>query len=235
MVNNRKIRILVIDDKNDMPEYLSAVFNQDDFLIQQVTNGLNIHDIIKEANPDIILLEIALPYFDGIEICESIRKENAFERILIIFLSSQTDDYTQIAAFEAGANDFINKPVRPKVLLSRINALTNRISFSSKSLNSKEHHEITQLEELKIDKEKYLIFYKNERIILPRKEFEIVCLMASKPGKVFSREEIYRSIWKEDIHSSNRTIDVHMRKIRNKIHESIIVTIKGVGYKLVSK
>lgn len=216
-------KILLVDDDPDILEFLSYNIRQAGFEVETGENGIEALEKLKTFKPDLIILDVMMPEMDGIETCEEIRKIPDFDDTIIAFLTARGEDYSQIVGFDSGADDYITKPIKPKVLLSRIKALMRRKNFGSN----------TDVENANffIDKERYLIIVDGNEIFLPRKEFDIVTLLASKPQKVFSREEIYEKIWGEHIFVGDRTIDVHIRKIRQKLGDEIIKTIKGVGYK----
>lgn len=216
-------KILLVDDDPDILEFLSYNIRQAGFEVETGENGIEALEKLKTFKPDLIILDVMMPEMDGIETCEEIRKIPDFDDTIIAFLTARGEDYSQIVGFDSGADDYITKPIKPKVLLSRIKALMRRKNLGSN----------TDVENANffIDKERYLIIVDGNEIFLPRKEFDIVTLLASKPQKVFSREEIYEKIWGEHIFVGDRTIDVHIRKIRQKLGDEIIKTIKGVGYK----
>jgi two-component system alkaline phosphatase synthesis response regulator PhoP len=181
--------------------------------------------LAKSIRPDLIILDVMMPEMDGIEACEIIREDQVVGKTLITFLSARGEDYSQIAALNAGADDYITKPIKPKVLLSKVKSLLRRIS--------NDQNEIIEFENLTIDKTGYRVFVEKNEISLPRKEFELLILLASKPDKVFKRDFILESIWGKDVIVGDRTIDVHIRKLREKIGSSYLKTIKGVGYKFI--
>jgi two-component system, OmpR family, alkaline phosphatase synthesis response regulator PhoP len=225
----QKNRILIVDDEQDITEFVSYNLKKEGFEVFSVNNGKVAIDKAREILPDLILLDIMMPEMDGIETCEKIRAIDELKLTMIAFLTARSEDYSQIAGFEAGGDDYITKPIRPKVLISRINALLKRY----KSRFSEELEESKQKEfgNLIIDLEKFLVILNGENIYLPRKEFYLLQLLTSKPSKVFTREEIFDYIWGSEIFVGDRTIDVYIRKLREKLGESHIRTIKGVGYK----
>ncbi|MDP3434518.1 MAG: response regulator transcription factor, partial [Bacteroidota bacterium] len=197
-------------------------------------NGAEAIKIAERTLPDLIILDVMMPEMDGIAACEEIRRIPTLKHTMIAFLTARGEDYSQIAGFEAGADDYITKPIRPKVLVSRVKALLKRTSGVGEPLapvvdNS---HTVT-VGTLVIDKERYLIVQDGKEMVLPRKEFELLSLLVSKPGKVFTREEIYYSVWGDNVVVGDRTIDVHIRKLREKIGNDHIKTLKGIGYKFV--
>jgi two-component system alkaline phosphatase synthesis response regulator PhoP len=188
-------------------------------------NGAQGIELAKKERPDLILLDVMMPGMDGIEVCDNLRNSAETKNILIAFLTARGEDYSQIAGFDAGADDYITKPIKPKVLVSRVNALLRRQG------NAVEEQSILEVADIKIDKEKYQVQKNDQTIDLPRKEFELLSLLASRPGKVFNRDEILDSVWGSEVIVGGRTIDVHIRKLREKVGEGYIKTIKGVGYK----
>jgi two-component system alkaline phosphatase synthesis response regulator PhoP len=221
-------KILLVDDETDVLEFMSYNIKNEGYEVFTSTNGVDAINKAKEVRPHLIILDVMMPDMDGIEACGEIRKIPELNKTLIIFLSARGEDYSQIAGFDAGADDYLTKPIRPKLLISRINALLRRYQDEEKT-DAK-----ISLEEFTIDKEKYLIIKDKKKIFLPKKEFEILLLLTSKPGKVFTREEIFSSIWGNNVIVGDRTIDVHVRKIREKLNIKNIVTVKGVGYKYES-
>lgn len=218
-------RILLVDDETDVLEFLSYNLKKEGFTVFSASNG---NDALKKAIseiPHLIVLDVMMPGMDGIATCEAIRQEPSLKNTLIIFLTARGEDYSQIAGFDAGADDYVTKPIKPKLLISRVNALLRRHHETSN------HVEDQSLTDLIIDSEKFLIITKGVEMILPKKEFELIRLLASKPNKVFTREEILSKVWGEDVVVGDRTIDVHIRKIREKVGIENIRTVKGVGYK----
>ncbi len=220
-------RILLVDDEKDILEFLSYNLKKEGFEVETCTDGQMALDILDEFKPHLIVLDVMMPGMDGIETCENIRSNSEYDNILITFLTARAEDYSQVAGLEAGADDYINKPIKPKVLISRVKALLRRKSstpIESESL-------LIQIGDLCIDRERYVVTVDEDPLSLPRKEFEILYLLASKPGKVFKREEIFDKIWGDDVVVGGRTIDVHVRKLREKLGRNYIETVKGVGYK----
>lgn len=221
-MNNGK-KILIADDESDILEILQFNLEAEGYLVQTAKSGTEAIEKAKKYLPDLIILDIMMPEKNGIEVCNMLRILPAFRQTLIIFLTAMSDDATEVRGLESGADDYLTKPIRPKVLISKVNALFRRIvNVDDKSL---------QVGELFIDREKYYVKYKEAEIILARKEFELLSLLASKPGKVFLRNEILSQIWGTDVIVGDRTIDVHIRKIRQKLNLECISTVKGVGYK----
>lgn len=229
---SEKEKILLVDDEPDIIEFIAFNLEKEGFLVERAENGLEAIKKAKKFIPDIIILDVMMPGMDGMETCEKIRSIEELNNPIIAFLTARGEDYSQIAGFEAGADDYISKPIKPKVLVSRIKALLKRKNSTSESVD-KERDSIITIGNITIDKEKYIVKNNSEELILPRKEFELLLLLASKPNKVFLRDEIYSKVWGEDIIVGDRTIDVHIRKLREKIGSSYIKTIKGVGYKFV--
>lgn len=225
MTTDRNFRILIVDDEPDILEFLSYNLEKDGFTVFTADNGKVGIEIAKKEQPDIILLDVMMPEMDGIETCRHLRELPQFENTIIAFLTARTEDYSQIAGFETGADDYIGKPIKPRVLASRLRALLRRY-------DSKENKQANIIVgTLEIDRERYLIVHNGVEIAVPRKEFELLYLLASKPGKVFKRDEILNEIWGRDIIVGDRTIDVHIRKLREKLGEELIRTVKGIGYK----
>lgn len=227
-----KQKILLVDDEPDIVEFISFNLEKEGFLVEKAENGEQAIDKAKKFIPDLIILDVMMPGMDGMETCEKLRNITELNQPIIAFLTARSEDYSQIAGFDAGADDYISKPVKPKVLVSRVKALLKRKYSLNDVLNNEEKHLIT-IGDIVIDKEKYIVKNNTTELILPRKEFELLLLLASKPNKVFVRDEIYTKVWGEDIVVGDRTIDVHIRKLREKIGSHHIKTIKGVGYKFV--
>ena len=224
-MNPEDIKILLADDEPDIIEIISYSLKNAGYNIYTATNGIEAVEQASKIEPHLIILDVMMPEMDGIEACELIRKNEKIKNTLITFLSARGEDYSQIAGFNAGADDYLTKPIKPKILLSKIKSLLRRIST--------EQDEIIELEDLIIDRSSYKISIRGNELNLPRKEFELLYLLASKPGKVFKREYILESVWGKDVVVGDRTIDVHIRKLREKIGNTFFKTIKGVGYKFV--
>ncbi|HNF49517.1 MAG TPA: response regulator transcription factor [Chitinophagales bacterium] len=221
----KTFKILVVDDEPDILEFLSYNLEKDGFEVETAENGKVALEKAKKSQPDIILLDVMMPEMDGIEACRSLREMPQFENTIIAFLTARTEDYSQIAGFETGADDYISKPIKPRVLVSRLKALLRR--YEAKEAKST----FLEVGNIQIDRERYLIIFNGKEMAVPRKEFELLYLLASKPGKVFKRDEILNEIWGRDIIVGDRTIDVHIRKLREKLGEELIKTVKGIGYK----
>lgn len=224
-----KFRILLVDDEEDILEFLSYNLEKEGFQIATAKNGINALEVAKEFDPHLVLLDVMMPRMDGIETCEEIRKIPQLKNILIAFLTARGEDYSQIAGFEAGGDDYITKPIKPKLLTSKVKALLKRYKKADKELYEMEIP--AEINDLKIDKERYIVILKGEELFLPKKEFELLNLLISKPEKVFTREEIFQKVWGDNIIVGDRTIDVHIRKLREKLGQDYIKTVKGVGYK----
>lgn len=204
---------------------MSYNLEKEGFQVETAENGKQALEKAKKSQPDIVLLDVMMPEMDGIEACRTMREMPQFEHTIIAFLTARTEDYSQIAGFETGADDYISKPIKPRVLVSRLKALLRR--YEAKESKST-HLEVGNIQ---IDRERYLITFEGKEMAVPRKEFELLYLLASKPGKVFKRDEILNEIWGRDIIVGDRTIDVHIRKLREKLGEDLIKTVKGIGYK----
>lgn len=221
-------KILLVDDEPDILEFVGYNITKEGYTLLTANNGIEAIRIASEAIPQLIILDIMMPGMDGIEVCQELRKNPELNSTLIAFLTARSEDFSQIAGLDAGGDDYITKPVKPKVLMSRINALLRRVPVSGGIPK-------TDVGNLIIDREKYIIIKNNETISLPRKEFELIALLTSRPDKVFTRDEIFDEIWGSDVIVGDRTIDVHIRRIREKLGIDNIKTIKGVGYKYESQ
>lgn len=216
-------KIVIIDDEEDIRDILSYNLVKEGFTVFSAANGQEGIQICKAELPSLVILDVMMPGMDGVEVCESLRKTPGLEQVLICFLTARNEDYSQIAGLDAGADDYISKPIKPRVLVSRINALMRRKeSTAAKPAVGNE---------LIIDREKYLIYKEGNPIHLPKKEFELLALLASRPDVVFERDYILEKVWGTDIVVGDRTIDVHVRKLREKIGDNHIQTVKGIGYK----
>ena len=218
-------KILLVDDEYDILEFLSYNLIKEGYEVFTANNGKDAIIIAKKVLPDLIILDVMMPDMDGIETCREIREFPGLKNSMIAFLTARNEDYSQIAGFDVGADDYINKPIKPRVLISRIKALLRRGAVESNE------SEKVETGGIKIDRDRYVIYKEGVEISLPKKEFELLSLLASKPGKVFTREVILDKVWGGDVVVGDRTIDVHIRKLREKIGEDFIKTIKGIGYK----
>ncbi len=218
-------KVLLVDDEQDIVDLLKYNLEREGY---QVFTALNGRDALKSAKanrPDLIVLDIMMPGMDGVEVCGQLRQMPEFQNTFITFLTARSEDYSQIAGFEAGADDYITKPVRPKVFVSKVKAMLKR------SGNERPEGRILESNGIKVDLERVLVYVGELELQLPKKEFELLVLLMSKPGKVFKREEIYGQVWGNELFVGDRTIDVHIRKLREKIGDERIKTIKGIGYK----
>ena len=227
-MKNSEIKILCVDDEPDILEILKYNLSNKGYQISTAKDGKIAVKKAKETHPTLIIMDIMMPNMDGIEACEILRSDESFNDTLIMFLTARGEDYSYVAAYEAGADDYVTKPVKPKILLSKVKALLRR----SKKFSAKEVDEI-EFGDLRINREKYKVYKSDRSISLPRKEFELLNLLASKPDKVFKREKIMEKVWGEQVVVGDRTIDVHIRKLRKKIGDKYFKTIKGVGYKFI--
>lgn len=224
-MKNSDYTILLVDDEKDILEFVGYNLRKEGFNVLTTNNGEDAIRLAKQDQPQLILLDVMMPGMDGIETCDRIRSQSELEGILIAFLTARGEDYSQVAGFDAGADDYITKPIKPKVLISRIKALLRRHGQASKP------KAIQEFGNLVIDLDKYQVKVKKTKLDLPRKEFELLTLLTSRPGKVFNRDEILDRIWGNEVVVGGRTIDVHIRKLREKIGDKYIKTVKGVGYK----
>tara|TARA_B100000809_G_scaffold81337_1_gene79635 strand:+ start:2907 stop:3593 length:687 start_codon:yes stop_codon:yes gene_type:complete len=220
-----KEKILLVDDEPDIIEFLGYNLAKEGYDVTTSTNGKEAIEIAKQINPDLIILDVMMPEMDGIEACHELRNTEGLKDVLIAFLSARGEDYSQVAGFDAGADDYITKPIKPRLLISRVKAILRRASDGGKAAVSETNNGI------KIDREKYLVYKDDKELSFPKKEFELLALLLSKPGKVFTREVILSSVWGGDVVVGDRTIDVHIRKLREKLGDNYIKTVKGVGYK----
>lgn len=227
-VNSEKSKILVVDDEQDILDFIKYNLEKESFEVCTCNESLEVTKFAEKIQPDLIILDIMMPDLDGVELCKQLRSMKAFENTLIAFLTARGEDFSEIAALEAGGDDYIVKPIRPRTFISRVRALLRR---SRNSIEPTEAKNIIEVADLVINKEKYILTKAGEELSLAKKEFEILWLLLSRPGKVFSRQEIFRNIWDSDVIVGQRTIDVHIRKLREKIGKHYIKTIKGIGYK----
>lgn len=222
------IKILVVDDEPDILEILSYNLKKEGFNVVTANNGEEGLQVAEEEKPTLIILDIMMPQMDGVEVCRILRGKKDFANTLIAFLTAREEDYSQIAALDVGGDDYITKPIKPRVLMSRVKALLRR---SGRIADDGTESHLLQVGDLTVDKEKVLVTRGEEKIELAKKEFELLSLLMSKPGKVFTREEIFNKVWGTDVIVGNRTIDVHIRKLREKLGDHYIKTIKGIGYR----
>ena len=227
-MDNASIKILLVDDEPDILEIVGFHLKKEGYQIFKATKGTEAVINAKVVQPHLILLDIMMPEMDGIEACEKIRAIEGQENVLIAFFTARGEDYSQVAGFEAGADDYITKPVKPKVLVSKDRGLLRRLKSKEEQMS-----DILSFDGITINKGEYFVDVKGKEITLPRKEFELLLLLTSVPNKVFNREFILKTVWGQDVVVGGRTIDVHIRKLREKIGDHFIKTIKGVGYKFV--
>jgi len=225
-MKKKDIKILLVDDEQDILEIVGYNLSQEGYQVVTATNGKEAIVKAKKELPQLIIMDVMMPEMDGMEACEAIRKMPELSNVLISFLTARSEDYSQVAGFDAGADDYITKPIKPKLLVSKVKALLRRLK------NDEHDSETLNVGGIEINREEYKIIKEGIEIVLPRKEFELFYLLASKPGKVFKREEILDKVWGNEVIVGGRTIDVHIRKLREKIGEDLFKTIKGVGYKL---
>ncbi|MBY0244040.1 MAG: response regulator transcription factor [Sphingobacteriaceae bacterium] len=226
-MSTAKQKILIVDDEPDILELIEYSLKKEDYQVCLASDGYEAIAVAKKELPDLIILDIMMPKMDGIEACRILRTLPEFKHTFIVFLTARSEEYSEIVGFNVGADDYIAKPIKPRALVSRINAILKR--------NQKEETETLdnklRVGDLIIDREAYLVYQGGSKVVLAKKEFELLYLLASKPGKVYTRESILKKIWEESVVVTNRTIDVHIRKLREKLGENYISTIKGVGYK----
>lgn len=225
-MNKKDIKILLVDDEPDILEIVGYNLSNEGYQVLTAENGIEAVKKAKKELPHLIILDVMMPEMDGIEACEIIRKNPDLKDTIITFLTARGEDYSQVAGFDAGADDYITKPIKPKVLVSKVKALLRRFK-------EPEVDDTVKIGNLVINRDEYKIILKGKEIILPRKEFELLSLLASKPGKVFKRDEILDKVWGNEVVVGGRTIDVHIRKLREKIGDDCFKTVKGVGYKFV--
>ncbi len=226
-MNKKDITILLVDDEPDILEIVGYNLKAEGYNVLTAENGAEAVKIAKKKKPHLIILDVMMPEMDGIEACEQIRKVPDLQNTIITFLTARGEDYSQVAGFDAGADDYITKPIRPKVLMSKVKALLRRLKEDNSSAD------VVKMGDLIINRDEYKIIKDKKEIVLPRKEFELLSLLASKPGKVFKREDILDKVWGNEVIVGGRTIDVHIRKLREKLGDDSFKTIKGVGYKFV--
>jgi two-component system alkaline phosphatase synthesis response regulator PhoP len=219
-------KILIVDDEPDILELVEYNLKKEGYQVFTASNGQEGIALAKRVHPDLIVLDIMMPKMDGIEACRLMRAIPEFKNTFMVFLTARSEEYSEIAGFNVGADDYIAKPIKPRALVSRINAILRRNNSSDEVSENK-----IEIGDLVIDREAYLVFQAGEKIVLAKKEFELLYLLASKPGKVYTRESILKNIWEDSVVVTNRTIDVHIRKVREKLGENYVSTVKGVGYK----
>jgi len=222
-------KILIVDDEPDIVDFIEYNLQKEDFITAKAYNGEDALKIAADFRPDLIILDVMMPQMDGIDTCRRLRQNPDLTSTYIMFLTARSEEYSEIAGFEAGADDFVYKPVKPRALMSRINAIARRKSLTVDPDSSSVSHK-----GIKIDPSSYTVSIQDKELAFPKKEFELLYLLMSKPGKVFTREKILNKIWGESVYVVDRTIDVHIRKIREKIGDDMIQTVKGVGYKFVA-
>jgi len=228
MMKKSDITILCVDDEPDILEILKYNLSSEGYNVLTANDGLSAISKAKEIIPNLIIIDIMMPNMDGIEACENLRADQKFNDTIIMFLTARGEDYSHVAAYEAGADDYVTKPVKPKVLVSKVKGLLRRL----KKVIENDINDI-EFENIKIDREKYKVYISDKTLNLPRKEFELLYLLASKPDKVFKRDKIMEMVWGGEVIVGDRTIDVHIRKLREKIGDKYFKTVKGVGYKFV--
>ena len=225
-MKKKDIKILLVDDEPDILEIVGYNLSQEGYQVSTASNGREAVVKAKKEIPHLIIMDVMMPEMDGMEACENIRKIPELQNTIITFLTARSEDYSQVAGFDAGADDYIAKPIKPKVLVSKVKALLRRLKDDSKTSTT------LNVGNIEINREEYKIINNGKEIILPRKEFELFYLLATKPGKVFTREEILDKVWGNEVVVGGRTIDVHIRKLREKMGDDFFKTIKGVGYKI---
>lgn len=222
------IKILCVDDEPDILEILKYNLSNEGYNVSTAADGKSAIEIAYNISPNLIIMDVMMPNMDGIEACEKLRSDEKFNDTIIMFLTARGEDYSHVAAYEAGADDYITKPVKPKVLVSKVKGLLRRL----KKVIANDINEIV-FDDIKIDREKYKVYISDNVLNLPRKEFELLYLLASKPDKVYKREKIMETVWGSEVVVGDRTIDVHIRKLREKVGDKYFKTVKGVGYKFV--
>ncbi len=221
---NKSQSILLVDDEQDILDFLQYNLEKEGYKVYQAHDGLEGVEMTQKVQPDLILMDVMMPRMDGIEACQMIRQDLELNSPIIAFLTSRAEDYSQVAGFEAGADDYITKPIRPRLLVSKVEALLRRAGRLSGI------DEVIKNSSISVNRDKFLVIHNGEELVLPKKEFELLELLVSRPGKVFTRDQILSKVWGDETIVGERTIDVHIRKLREKLGESYIRTIKGVGY-----
>ncbi|NGF58101.1 response regulator transcription factor [Parapedobacter sp. SGR-10] len=222
-----KHTILVVDDEQDIRELIAYNLNKEGYQVFTASNGKQAIQKAKEVNPDLIILDVMMPVMDGIEACRVMRAMPEFKHTFMVFLTARSEEYSEIAGFHVGADDYIAKPIKPRALMSRINAILRRNATEA----VEEVADKLEIADLVVDRDSFMVYRGEEKIVLAKKEFELLYLLASKPNKVFTRDQILKAIWEDSVVVTNRTIDVHIRKLREKIGDNYVSTVKGVGYK----
>jgi two-component system alkaline phosphatase synthesis response regulator PhoP len=225
-MSTAKQKILIVDDEPDILELIEYNLKKEGYQVFLASNGQDGINVAKKVQPDLIILDIMMPKMDGIEACRLMRAIPEFKNTFMVFLTARSEEYSEIAGFNVGADDYIAKPIKPRALVSRINAILRRNASSDEISENR-----LEIGDLVIDRESYLVYQAGEKVVLAKKEFELLYLLASKPGKVYTRESILKNIWEDSVVVTNRTIDVHIRKLREKLGENYVSTVKGVGYK----
>jgi two-component system alkaline phosphatase synthesis response regulator PhoP len=231
MKDKKQYKILVVDDEKDIQEFIEYNLKKEGYEVFLANNGVEAIEEAKRIKPDLILMDVMMPQMDGIQACQQIKSNPALSKIFIVFLTARAEEYSELAGFDAGADDYIAKPIKPKLLLTRLAAILRRKENKNTESTDGEDNVKLNVKGLIIDRETFLVYKGTEKIQLARKEFELLYLLASKPGKVFKREVILEKVWGDEVIVGDRTIDVHIRKIREKIGEDLLGTVKGVGYK----
>jgi len=226
-MSSDKLKVLLVDDEPDILEIVTYNLSSGGYQVYTASNGLEAIEVAKKVVPNLIILDVMMPKMDGIEACEQLRNIPELSNTIITFLTARNEDYSQVAGFDAGADDYIAKPIKPKVLLSKVKGLLRRTSVEKRDENS------LNIGQLVINRDEYKVLKEGMELTLPRKEFELLSLLTSKPGKVFTRDEILNTVWGNDVVVGGRTIDVHIRKLREKVGDESFKTVKGVGYKFV--
>ncbi len=225
-MSTAKQKILIVDDEPDILELIEYNLKKEGYQVFLASNGQEGIALAKKVHPDLIILDIMMPKMDGIEACRLMRTIPEFKNTFMVFLTARSEEYSEIAGFNVGADDYIAKPIKPRALVSRINAILRRNASGEEVSDNK-----VEVGDLVIDREAYLVYQSGSKVVLAKKEFELLYLLASKPGKVYTRESILKNIWEDSVVVTNRTIDVHIRKLREKLGENYVATVKGVGYK----
>ncbi len=225
-----KHSILLVDDEPDILDFVGYNLRKEGYKVYTAQDGMQAIEVARKHKPHLIILDVMMPGMDGIETCRELKRIPALKQSIITFLTARSEDYSQLAGFDAGGDDYITKPIKPGLLISRVKALLRRYNRADKDAG-----QMLEAGDIRIDREHYVVWRKDQKIVLPKKEFELVCLLASKPQKVFTREDIFSGVWGNQVIVGDRTIDVHIRKLREKIGQEYIETVKGVGYKFVAE